>query len=207
MKKTKQTRPATRPKMEFSKGNKKLPASTYILNTGSATDCPSRALGLCQCPEKCYAIKAEKQYPAVLPYRRRQRAAFSALSAAEIAEQLLTASARSRAGGMQRFRFSEAGDFETQRDVDKMADLCEILTAAGVKCYGYTAHTDLELSRLCAAASLNVSNDRGQWTAQGANRFKAVEKLDRRRLICAGDCRKCALCFNKRGATIQVMMH
>ena len=74
------------------KGNHKLPASTYILNMGSATDCPSRKRGLCQAGKACYALKAEIQYPNCLPARRKDTAIWKATSAVSIAAQLLATS-------------------------------------------------------------------------------------------------------------------
>lgn len=151
-------------------------------------------------------MKAEIQYPATLPFRERQREVFNTMGAAEIALALLDASVRSHTNKMKHFRFSEAGDFETQADVDKMAEICRILGEHGVTCYGYTARTDLDLNELIYHASLNVSNDLNGWTSHGANRFKAVKETTSK-YVCAGDCRKCSLCFNLGGQEIQVALH
>ena len=126
-------------KVKFARGNKKLPDSTFILNMNSATDCPSLKLGMCQCPSKgkgsCYAMKPERMYPNTLKSRREQARIWKKLSAREIATQLLDASHRARKNKMKAFRFSEAGDFDSQADVDKMSEVCAILSEAGVKCY------------------------------------------------------------------------
>ena len=47
--------------MPFTKGNSKLPTSTYIFNMGTGLLCAGRALGLCQCSHCCYAQDAEKK--------------------------------------------------------------------------------------------------------------------------------------------------
>lgn len=63
--------------LTLSNGNTKIGPDTMVLNLTSATDCPSRRLGLCQLdnPADCYALKAERHYyTTVLPYRRRQAA-------------------------------------------------------------------------------------------------------------------------------------
>ena len=194
-------------KVLFTKGNHKLPKTTYILNTGSATDCPSRKLGLCQCPDKCYAMKAEKQYPAVLSFRRKQREVFTLLSAEELADSLLNSSRRARVYKMESFRFSEAGDFENQKDVEKMALLCKILTSNGVQCYGYTARTDLDLAPLIGASTVNVSNDFGRWAEKGANRFQAVEEYSSGSNHCMMNCAICHKCATCKGRTIEVKIH
>lgn len=195
-------------KVRIIKGNKKLPKTTYILNMGSATDCPSLKLGLCQAGKACYAMKAEKQYPACLPARRNDEKAWNALPANEIALQLCKASQRANdAGKMEQFRFSESGDFRTQKDVDKMASLCALLSDYGVDCYGYTARTDLNLSGLLKVASVNISNDKSNWQKHGGNRFKMVNEATGNNFVCSGDCRGCNLCIVKRGKTIEVIKH
>ncbi len=195
-------------KVEFSKGNKKLPKSTYILNVGSALDCPSEKLGLCPVAKECYAKKAERIYPQVKPFRDRQRAVFDDVSAMDIATAIIEAKRRSRTP-MTKFRFSEAGDFADQADVDKMADVCEILSNEGFKCYGYTARTDLDLSRLILVAGVMISNNlnRKKWMDQGANRFDQVDKFSGKRLRCVADCTICDLCSRMRGKVIEVEKH
>jgi hypothetical protein len=76
-------------KILFTKGNKKLPKTTFILNVSSAMECPARFNGKCQCPDKCYALKAERQYSAVKPFRDNQRVQFTEKTAEEIALGML----------------------------------------------------------------------------------------------------------------------
>jgi len=194
-------------KIEFTKGNKKLPKTTYILNVGTAHNCPSDKLGLCEVSDKCYAKKAEIQYPDVLPFRKRQRNVFNRCNAETIASALLESSKKARLNKMIFFRFSEAGDFKNQKDVDKMSEICKILTSNGVKCYGYTARTDLDLTGLLLFSSVNVSNDLNGWKEKGANRFKAVPEYTKKNLRCAGSCKACDICSRFKGKTIEVEIH
>lgn len=53
-------------------GNRKIGTNTMIFNMCSAYSCPNRISGLCLVCKHCYALKAEKLYPEVLPYRIRQ---------------------------------------------------------------------------------------------------------------------------------------
>ena len=193
-------------KVEFTKGNKKLPKTTYILNMGPATKCPSDRLGLCEVSEKCYAKKAEIMYPSVKPFRERQRNVFNRCSAKTIANALLESSNRSH-NKMLQFRFSEAGDFRNQKDVDKMSEICMILSKNGIKCYGYTARTDLDLSKLLTWSSVNVSNDLNDWKNKGANRFVAVQKYSKKNIRCAGSCKICDICARFKGKTVEVEIH
>ena len=182
-------------------GNHKIGRDTLTLNICSATDCPSRRLGLCQLCQsgtRCYALKAERQYPAVLPYRRRQEHIWDRLPAAEIASQL-SAIVKRKSRPIRYLRFSEAGDFRTQADVDKMCSAALLLPDLVV--YGYTARRDLDFTR-CP----------DNMVVQGSgfmihNQFTAVQHPTADRPICPGNCRLCALCKKRRGLDIQVVYH
>ena len=186
-------------------GNKKLPDSTMIFNCGSASNCPSKALGLCQAGSACYAMKAEIQYPDCLPYRNRQRYILTKYDGKTIGNALLGKLKRRR-NDTYAFRFNESGDFENQQDVDKMATICSILKDR-VSCYGFTARTDLNLRPLLKHANVMVSNDKYKWVNKGANRFKIVTSFTGKHSRCAGDCRVCDLCLTLNGKTIEVMKH
>jgi hypothetical protein len=195
----------------ISKGNKKLPATTWIFNAGSATDCPSKKLGLCQCvidgKNKCYAKRPEDFRPSVLPYRRAQGKLWKRVNPVEFTDQLLSASKRSKTKPMHCFRFNEAGDFKNQAQLDWFVVVCSILKYNGIKCYGYTARTDLNLSQLLKVASVNVSNDLGSWITKGANRFRMVQEYSGTAPRCAGNCRKCTLCLDVQGTEIEIQTH
>ena len=190
----------------FQYGNKKLPSTTAIFNCGTATECPSLKRGLCQAGGDCYAMKAEKQYPACRPYWERQRAIMDTASAGDIASALVSANKRKR-NKVQKFRFNEAGDFETQADVQKMADICGQLRTEKIQSYGYTARTDLDLTPLTDTATVNVSNDGNGWIDKGCNRFKMVQEHTQGATRCAGDCRQCQLCSSMKGLEIEVLAH
>lgn len=186
----------------IARGNKKLPVTTWIFNAGSARHCPSLALGLCQAGVHCYALKAETQYPAVFPYRMRQQQITIDYTPADMAAAILFGRTRPVS-----FRFNEAGDFIDQKQLNWFVELCGILAAAGISCYGYTARTDLDLAPLLAVASVNVSNDKGGWTSCGANRFRMVTKKSPKALSCPGSCKACTLCQRLKGQTIEIEKH
>ncbi len=172
-----------------------------------SSNCPSDRLGLCEVSKECYAKTAERMYPDCLPFRERQRKVFDTVSAEDIALALLRSSARAKKHKMLNFRFSEAGDFEDQADVEKLTAICGILKENGVKCYGYTARTDLDLSGLLKVARVAVSNDLFGWHGRGANRFKAVPEFTGKALRCVGDCSLCSLCARLTNKLIEVEIH
>ena len=189
-------------KLEMTYGNRKLDKDTAILNIGSATNCAAKVLGLCKVCKICYAMKAERLYPNVKPYRNRQATYWAKRKAETIAADILADVSRKHIK-VTKFRFSEAGDFRTQKDVDKMADVCRVLSSQGIKCYGYTARRDLKLGGLMKYASVQGSG------FMATNEFRVVtaETVDKKQPICAGNCRICSLCVTGKNLTIQVIKH
>ena len=190
--------------VKVSNGNHKIGKNTLIINMTSATDCPSKKLGLCQLGSdcaKCYALKAERQYPAVLPYRRAQERIWDLLSAWQIADQIVQIAQRKRKHHIKHLRFSEAGDFRSQADVDKMSDVAENLKPFGIRVYGYTARRDLDFSKVSDNLTVNGS------AFMVHNKFTAVKGIDSAKPVCAGNCRSCNLCKVPRGIEIQVEYH
>ena len=185
-------------------GNHKIGRDTMIINITSARDCMAKKLGLCQfCGRKhnpCYARKAEKQYPQVLPYRRRQTGVWDRLSADEIADGLIQIATRRRKTPIRYLRFSEAGDFRTQADVKKMAHIAIVLNRHNIIIYGYTARKDLDYARLPKNMVVQGSG------FMVHNQFTAV-KTPKKGAVCAGNCRICGLCKTRSRRRIQVTIH
>ena len=197
-------------KDHISTGNSKVPY--YIFNITSATDCASEKYGLCQVADICYAKKAERMYKHVLPYRRRQEQYWDSQPnrlefALDFCAELMAIQERSRKMPKV-LRFSEAGDFRNQDDVDTMAYIARSLKHVGWKVYGYTCRVDLDLAGLLAFAAVNLSLDDDNYVLNmGANRFKAVDQPTGDNFVCRGDCSKCKVCMNVRGKTIEVIKH
>lgn len=184
--------------IRVSNGNKKIGNDTLIINMCSATDCPSRSKGLCQVSDRCYAMKAEKQYPAVLPYRREQEVYWGTNSSSEIARDLKGIIERKR-HPIKYVRFSESGDFSAQRDVDKLKGVARNMP--DVVFYGYTARRDLEYNDIPNNLIINGSG------FIVSNSFTAVDRILEEHTSCPGDCRECNLCKDARGIEIKVLYH
>ncbi len=192
----------------LSSGNMKLPKTTAIFNLGAATDCPSKKLGLCQAIDSrtgkvvCYALKAERQYPNVLPYRRRQAAYWKSVTAEDFARDFLAVNANRR-NKYKALRIDEAGDFYTQDDVAKLDRIAELLHGV-VKVYTYTARKDLDYSKVKHL----VINGSGFQKPGVAGLFNYIEKgqeIPAGFKECVGDCRICARC--QHGANTVVLRH
>ena len=183
-------------KVLASKGNKKIGKDTLIINITSATDCPSKKKGLCKHCGKCYAMKAERIYPQVLPYRRKQTKIFDQLKVFEYSQDLREIIGKRRIK-TKYIRFSESGDFRNQKDVDKLFAIAKSLKDLNIVIYGYTARKDLNFDHRPANLVMNGSS------FMIDNNFTPYEKGK----ACKMNCRICNLCKTKGNKTINVKMH
>lgn len=190
-------------KLLVSQGNHKLGKDTLILNMTSATKCPSKALGLCKIPGKCYAMKAERMYPRVLPYRTKQAEYWDKNGPIKIAADLREEIKRHTKSRIKYIRIAEAGDFRTQADVTKLYIIADLLADTGVIIYGYTARKDLEFPYGPPNLVLNGSG------FMLDNMFTAVDPktMSNYQVKCAGNCRICSLCKAAGKQDIKVAMH
>lgn len=192
------------PTLKVSNGNRKIGEDTLILNMNAAMDCPSRKLGSCPLkdPKKCYALKAERLYPQVLPYRRKQQTYWKANDAETIAQDLM-AQMRLTPADIKYLRFSESGDFEKQEDVDKMVDIANVLVDnTDVVVYGYTARHDLDFSNRPENMVVTGSG------FMLDNNFVTVDQFNDDTVFrCPGNCRVCNMCKEKKERTIEVELH
>jgi hypothetical protein len=190
-------------KLKISLGNKKLGNDTLIINITSATDCKSCSLGLCKIGKKrCYAMKAERMYKQVLPFRRAQEKQWDTLTAYEIAQAIKDIMSRKRTP-IKYLRFSEAGDFRHVGDVLKLYHIARLLP--GLIVYGYTARRDLFNRDLNPPKNL-VVNGSGFMVD---NSFTAVYAVSSQGASaeCAGNCRTCSLCKTKGNRAIVARYH
>lgn len=185
----------------FSWGNKKLPKTTAIFNITTALGCPALTKGLCQLPnpiKQCYAMKAERMYKQVLPYRQRQRKFWKNSTADEIVVQLIKEKKNKE---LKMLRINEAGDFKHQADVVKAEEVARLLSYLGVVTYCYTARKDLDFS-IRKHLVVNGSDFLVD------NSFTIVYKKENFiGVTCGQDCRVCDMCSKKDGKIIKVFVH
>jgi hypothetical protein len=188
----------------WSLGNSKLPATTAIFNMTSATDCPSKQLGLCRVADICYAIVPERMYPTCKPYRDRQAAYWSDISAEDFVLDFMTARSRMRPiNRPDTIRFSEAGDYRTQADVDKMEQIAKLLSDEGIACYTYTARHDLNYSNVRYLV-INFSGFQAK-TKGKYGIYRAVADISKRPKtygVCPCDCTKCRRCVVGKNSVV-----
>lgn len=188
-------------KLEYQRGNRKLPKNIMIINLGPAANCPSRLLGLCKLAKQCYAMKAERLYKNSLPYRTRQAQYWLNNTADDIALDIVNQLKRKFKQAITEVRFNESGDFYGQACVEKMSRIADVLKYYGVKAYTYTARFDLDFSNISKNLTVNGSG------FMISNQFNAVKEYSVQAKICAGSCKACNLCKTAKGRVIEVLIH
>jgi hypothetical protein len=205
----------------ISWGNNKVSKSVGIFNMNSATDCPNAEstendqtdTGVCQVPfEDCYAHKAENVYPQTLPYRRRQQYLWDSLSAEEWAGAFKSLVSRKR-NSVTAVRFSEAGDFRNEQDIQKVERIAQMLSTDGIDVYTYSASHKLDWSE-AENFTVNQSNELADY---GDRLFTALPEgsdLPEDTVWCPYDksdgdikCGECKLCINPEGPDVAIELH
>lgn len=191
----------------LSAGNLKIPKTTAIFNMSSATDCPSKALGLCAAQNagaKCYAKKSEvASRPHVLPHRRKQEYYWRHITADKFALDFLSFNAM-KPEPFTALRFNEAGDFHGQTCVDKAETIARILKDFGVVTYCYTSRSDLDYSKVRHL----IINGSGFMKEGISGEFKIIidKTIPEGYKLCPMNCRACSRC-QKRGSKTVVEKH
>jgi hypothetical protein len=205
----------------ISWGNNKVSKSVGVFNMNSATDCPNAEstendqtdTGVCQVPwESCYAHKAENVYPQTLPYRRRQQYLWDSLSAEEWAGAFKSLVSRKR-NSVTAVRFSEAGDFRNEQDIQKVERIAQMLSTDGIDVYTYSASHKLDWSE-AENFTVNQSNELADY---GDRLFTALPEgsdLPEDTVWCPYDksdgdikCGECKLCINPEGPDVAIELH
>jgi len=195
-------------------GNNKIHKSVAIFNMNAASDCPNRESDNCQVPwESCYAGRAERQYPAVLPYRRRQEYLWDCMTPELFAEAFTELVSRKR-NDVTAIRFSEAGDFRSDADIAKVDRIAELVE---FDVYTYSASDYLNWD-IAEHFTVNQSND---FRDYGDREFMALpegSELPDNTVWCpfdysdkSGDdrpkCGECRLCIDPEGPDVAIELH
>jgi len=192
---------------EYTIGNKKIGKDTLIFNMGSAAECPSKKLGMCTLCKECYAMKAEKQYPSVREFRKRQGEYWRETASSRIKADIRQALKKHKK--VTRVRINESGDLYNVLDLNLLVRIAH--ENMDVTFYMYTHRADVvKLNKLTIPSNLviSISNQK----LEGFNEFRAVDKqtykeLPSNALKCKGDCRDCKLCKINHNKTVFVEVH
>lgn len=112
----------------ISRGNTKLSSAVGIFNLPAVKTCPN-----CKsCASSCYAWKAEKIYPMVLPCRERNYEASRSPHFVPMVVELVKSMSRS----LRYFRIHESGDFYSAEYARKWEEIASALPE--IQFYGYT---------------------------------------------------------------------
>lgn len=196
--------------IKLSEGNRKLKSDDnsffLIWNLPAVTTCPGRTA---ECERLCYARKAERQYPAVLPSRERNLEASKRDDFVQgMTEAIRKEVNRKKNSGKQCFfRIHESGDFYSTEYFQKWQDIAdalpEVIFLAYTKSiqqvqdyiryipnlkirFSLWADTNPQDARLANALGLPVYTAYTAEEAATKGRFSAH---------CIGDCQKCKLCY------------
>ena len=198
--------------IEISNGNMKLSKNTIIINMGSATNCPSNILGMCNAVKsgvKCYALKAEKLYPNSLKYRERQFTYWRSNSADSILKDIIRKiSNRNSNTSIKYIRFNESGDFWDQHDIKKLSTIAKRLKNFGIITYGYTARYDLDFKHIHFLVKGSGFTKKQAKDING--RTIIINKTDPipdTFLKCPGSCKTCDACFKPDKQNIAFIKH
>lgn len=193
----------------ISAGNSKLPSTTAIFNMGTAKDCPSLKLGLCQAFVNgkcvCYARKAEAgMWPTVTPYRKRQEQYWKSVKADQFVSEFIAFNARKR-NKFTALRLNESGDFWTQACINKAEEIARLLNKYKILVYGYTSRRDLDFSK-CKKIKLLGSGFKKRGLSGIFLMVNDIKKDKPSHFgICLGNCRICSRCL--RGLNTVVKKH
>lgn len=193
--------------LELKFGNHKIGDDTGIFNMGTAKECPSKKLGLCDAINngvKCYAEKAEDQYPHSVPAaRKRQEIFWKKASALEIIEYL-NKKIVNRRKKTNYIRFNESGDFWSQEDIEKLSIVADFFAVKGITTYGYSARSDLDFTnaKFLVKGSNHDKGNNGKTIIIGKK-----DNVPKGFIECPADCRKCNLCKIQTQLNIAFRMH
>lgn len=185
----------------FSYGNKKLPQNVLIANISSATNCPSRLLGLCKVSDICYALHDEKRWPNCKNKNLTIENWMQNASEQDVTK-LLEVYIDEAPIKVKYLRLNEAGDFLSQDNVDMWDRIADhIFSTRGITTTAYTARADLDFSgvkHIVINASLpNTKGATREFRCTPKSIFDNL-KVGKGEYKCPGKCDKCQVCYDNK---------
>jgi hypothetical protein len=145
------------------------------------------------CRSKCYACKAERIWPAVLPYRTRNfEASKSSSFVNDICIELEKIQSSKKATKF--FRLHESGDFYSQAYLDKWSAIAKIFPS--VKFLAFTKSFHLDFSRIPANLKIvySVMQDTSVPVPEGPKAYAGLTVEGS--FECVGHCDNCVKCWS-----------
>lgn len=192
--------------LKISFGNKKLPKDTMIFNIPAVVTCP---LKTSLCAKICYAKKAERLHPPVLPARQHN---LKLIREGKF-KDLMIDSIKQNHHKIKTIRIHESGDFFRQSYIDDWFSVA--MQYPEFIFYVYTKSFHLDYSKkpknFVLIASFDDSTDKLRLDAynkireQFNNTFTIIPKDQK--ADCIADCSKCSKCWTETGQNITVKKH
>ena len=184
----------------FSYGNKKIPRNTLIVNLSSAQNFPSKALGLCQVAQYCYALKCERVYP---NYRAKNLIVEQWIQhdSTKNIVRLMQVYIENSPEPIKYIRLDEAGDFVNQNQVNQWNKIARYFwEQRGIRTYTYTARADLDFSNakyiLVNGSLPGITGAAREFKCVPANIYDEMTTCKAKGTYhCPGDCTTCHMCF------------
>jgi len=181
----------------FTKGNRKLPKTTLIWNLPAIKTCPNSTE---ECRKWCYARKAERIYPQVLPFRERNLELSKRKDFVDIIINNLK-----KLKNWNTLRIHESGDFYSREYFENWNDI--ISEFPNKIFYAYTKDKMGYLNQRHKNFILIKSDDKKEYTIKrlkflgfnGRARVDDGRKLTKNEFLCLADCKICNYCYNDKG--------
>jgi len=123
-------------KITLTKGNHKLSNKFLIFSLPSEVTCP----GAGQCKEYCYAKKAERLYPTVLPSRMKN---YNSTLSPYFVDNMCTRLEKEHSKGYDMLRLHSSGDFYNQEYLDKWKSLAAKIPDMTISTFSKSMNLDL----------------------------------------------------------------
>jgi len=178
----------------LSYGNRKLPTTMGIFNLPAVKTCPGSTP---ECRKWCYARKAERMYPQVLPFREKNFK-ISLLDAFE--NNIITELSKKRK--VNTVRVHESGDFYNQAYLDKWIEIAK--KTPNIMFYAYTKVHWLDFSKRPDNFIVLLSDDNKEFKNKW-HLFDGVASVSEKHVdsvkdghVCPGSCKTCSYCYSNK---------
>lgn len=176
-----------------SNGNKKMSIPTFCLP--SRVTCPGSTP---TCRRLCYARKAERAYPNVLPCRMKN---YCLTEWGDFVDRMVYVLSKKKK--LDYFRIHESGDMYSQEYLNKWFEICRRLPGTTFLVYTQSYHLDFSHKPSNLVVYYSVWPDSVNVPEKG---LFAYAGMDKGVYQCPRSCDDCMHCFNAKG-NVQIEIH